>query len=276
MSKHSLKKAALLLTFWFALHTASVKAQVALIPTAGTSPTTFGVDANGLLFATGTEGGGGSLSLSGEGTRMFWYPQKAAFRAGFVWGSNWDSSNIGLYSTAFGIDTKASGFGSTAFGDVTTASGYYATAFGLNNTASGYASMVLGESNTASGRYSVALGSFNTATAAGSTVFGGFGNLASGLGSTAFGSYNTASGYGATASGYNTKAEANLCFVVGRYNQGGGNQTTWVSTDPLFEIGNGTSSVPSDAVVVRKNGSMTVQGPITVTNPSSDIPVYGE
>ena len=70
------------MTFWLALHTASLRATDLLGPY-GTSPITFDIDANGLLSATGTYGTG-TLSLSGAGTRMFWYPGKAAFRAGEI------------------------------------------------------------------------------------------------------------------------------------------------------------------------------------------------
>jgi hypothetical protein len=44
------------------------------------------VASGGLLAITGTYGAGDTLSasLTGEGTRMFFYPKKAAFRAGYV------------------------------------------------------------------------------------------------------------------------------------------------------------------------------------------------
>jgi len=48
--------------------------------------------------------------ISGGGTRMMWYPQRAAFRVGFVNGLNWDKDNIGLFSFASGYSTKASGY----------------------------------------------------------------------------------------------------------------------------------------------------------------------
>ena len=39
---------------------------------------------------------------------MFWYPGKAAFRAGYVSGTDWNDSSIGKYSAAFGENTTAS------------------------------------------------------------------------------------------------------------------------------------------------------------------------
>jgi len=46
----------------------------------------------------------------------------------------------------------------------------------------------------------------------------------------------------------------------------------WCASDPLFEVGNGTSSsYPSDALVVYKNGNTTVSGTLTVTGSSNTI-----
>src|SRR5271155_1964111 len=98
MHTRTLKKLALALTFWLAVHLPSLQAQI--LGPYGTSPITFEVDSNGLLSATGTFGTG-SLSLSGAGTRMFWFPGLGAFRAGGVDGGYWDASSIGEYSVAF-------------------------------------------------------------------------------------------------------------------------------------------------------------------------------
>lgn len=48
---------------------------------------------------------------------LIWYPRKAAMRAGSVFGNQWDDSNIGLYSTAVGYRTVASGHSSSGMGD---------------------------------------------------------------------------------------------------------------------------------------------------------------
>src|SRR5215203_3566689 len=61
--------------------------------------------------------------LQGPGRRMMWYPNKAAFRAGYVNGMQWDQNNIGSYSFAAGKVTTASGNSSTAFGKETYAAG---------------------------------------------------------------------------------------------------------------------------------------------------------
>jgi hypothetical protein len=54
-------------------------------------------------------------------------------------------------------------------------------------------------------------------------------------------------------------------FVVGAYNVIEGSTNSWVSTDDLFVVGNGTSSAPSDALRVKKNGDTTVNGVLCVT-----------
>ena len=53
----------------------------------------------GALFI-GEFGVTGVIPATGAGTRMMWYPTKAAFRVGYVDGTQWDDGNIGDYSTA--------------------------------------------------------------------------------------------------------------------------------------------------------------------------------
>ncbi|MFC1786298.1 hypothetical protein ACFLZA_02925 [Candidatus Neomarinimicrobiota bacterium] len=177
-----------------------------------------GVD--GALF-TGTLDSG-TIPSTGAGTRMMWYPKKAAFRAGDVSSTQWDDGNIGVYSFAMGFSTTASGTVSTAMGNSTTANGGYSTAMGIGTTASGEASTSMGSASSASGDYS------------------------------------TAMGIGTTASGY-------VSTAMGRFNVGGGSATSWVSTDPLFEIGIGANGgAEANAVTVLKNGKVGI-GTITPT-----------
>ena len=91
-------------------------------------------DAGLVLFGTF---GTGVIPASGAGTRLVWYPAKAAFRAGFVEESAWDDGQVGNYSTAFGADTEASGD--------------YAAALGRQTTAQSYGSLVIGRWNAVSG-----------------------------------------------------------------------------------------------------------------------------
>ncbi|MFO7575776.1 MAG: tail fiber domain-containing protein, partial [Bacteroidales bacterium] len=109
---------------------------------------------NGEYKATGP----GDPPISGAGTRMMWYPDKAAFRAGHVQGTQWDKESIGANSVAMGLNTRATARLSTALGTHSTASGEYSMAFGTYATASGGVSLATGYNTTASGSYSTAMG----------------------------------------------------------------------------------------------------------------------
>lgn len=109
------------------------------------------------------------------------------------------------------------------------------------------------------------------ATGSGSTAMGC--TTASGLYSTAMGWYSTANGSYSTAMGKWTTAQAFGSVTMGAYNVGGGNTTSWVATDPLFEVGNGSQSHKSDALLLDKSGNLKVNT-VTVTAPGGDIPMY--
>jgi len=168
----------------------------------GTATPTANLHVSGLngILSTGTFGSG-TLAATGAGTRLLWYPNKAAFRVGSVGGTQWDDANIGSYSTAMGRNTTASGNWSTAMGVVTTASGYYSTAIG-----------------------------------------------------------------------YGTTAQSLSGLAIGRYNVGGGTSNSWVASDPVFEIGIGSSSsVKANALTVLKNGNVG----IGTTTPTQALEVAG-
>ena len=309
MHTRTLKKAALALTFWIALYASSLRAQIFTAPlqasTTGSHPVDFEFRADGTLIGKGNYGVGSLLSTDqGVGTRMLWFPDLGAFRAGTidsaVTGTEWNQSNIGSYSTAFGLDTMAMGrcsaaFGyntvaltiGTAFGQSTTASGYISTAMGNGTTASGIVAFAAGQVTTASGAFSTALGSYATASGVGSLAFG-YGNsalggystalglfaTASGIESVSIGTLTSASGYRATALGSFTSVNSYGSTAIGQFNVDGGTASSWVPSDPLFEIGNGTSPYNlSDAFVVYKNGNADFQGVVTVA-PGGDIPMY--
>lgn len=90
------------------------------------------------------DGLGPTIPATGPGTRMLWYPEKAAFRAGVVTGAQWDEGYTGLYSVAIGQDVRASGDNSTAFGLRAVAAGSSSFAAGEHATATGTASVALG------------------------------------------------------------------------------------------------------------------------------------
>ena len=151
----------------------------------------------------------------------------------------------------------------------------------LRNSAAGgeYPEYSLGYETTASNRYATALGWNTSATGPSSTALGA-GTTASGNYSTASGNYATASGNYSSANGQGTSAVACDSFVVGAYNTPWSNPEgnagyTWNPGDPVFEVGNGTSpTATSDALIVYKNGDMTVKGTISVSGTTHGILVY--
>ncbi len=223
--------------------------------------TGFGTDHPAALLHTyGSAAGGGNVLFegsykstnpgdppaSGAGTRMMWYPDRAAFRAGGVGGTDWNKANIGAYSVAMGYNTKANSAYSTAMGWVTEASGLAATAMGNSSTASGDNATAIGYAATASGNFSSAIG---------------VGATASGNSSSAFGSSTTASGTASLATGDGTIAPSGYETALGRYNTiySPASSTGWSSADRLFVIGRGTSSTNRlDALVVMKSGRIGI------------------
>jgi hypothetical protein len=138
----------------------------------------------------------------------------------------------GDVSTAMGNLTNASGGYSTAMGSGSTASGSISTAIGYRTTASGSGSMAMGEESIASGNYSTAIGNGN----------------ATGSSSLAIGSDVTANSAFSTSLG-----RSNDPVVIASPGY------SWVLTDPLLIVGNGTG--PTDkknALVILKNGNIGI------------------
>ncbi|MEZ4794332.1 MAG: tail fiber domain-containing protein [Flavobacteriaceae bacterium] len=209
---------------------------------------------------TGTFGSGATLALSGAGTRMFFYPRKAAFRAGNVTATQWNDANIGDYSVAMGRSTIASGTYDVAIGFGSTASGTYSTAMGWANTASGAYSFSLGQNSTASGWSSTALGRVSTASGSQSMVFG-HGLTVSGANSIGIGNNGTLSGGNSITIGNDLIAPSGYEVAVGNYNTTYvPNSTTAIdNADRLFSVGNGTSTVArSNALSIYKDGTLNI------------------
>jgi hypothetical protein len=188
----------------------------------------------------------GAAPVEGPGTRMMWYPDKAAFRAGSVFSTQWNTENVGEFSFAAGGDTRASANSSTAMGSGTTASGTASTAFGSTTTAAGTVSTAMGNFTNASGAASTAMGE--------STVAGG-------ARSTTMGFLTSAQGESSTAMGSNTTARSFAETVIGSFNTiyTPSSATSFNVNDRLFIIGNGIDpSSRNDALVVMKSGNVGI------------------
>jgi hypothetical protein len=165
-----------------------------------------------------------------------------------------------------GIGTSAGGFAATALGNATTASAGYSTAMGIGTTASGLYSTAMGNGTTASADYSTTLG-WNSAASGAVSLATGFNTLAAG-------NYST-------AAGYRTEANSYAGYALGRYNVGGGTPTVWATADPLFEVGNGTSTASrNNAFTILKNGQIGINNAtpsylVHLENPNlSDRSIY--
>jgi hypothetical protein len=205
--------------------------------------------------------------VSGSGTRMMWYPERAAFRSGRVYDDAWDWYNVGYMSFATGDNTKAWGYGSTAIGlgatamgpgsfasgYQTNASGHHSVATGRYSDATSEQSIAMGYSCNATGYSAIALGSNATASGPGA-IATGIGTTANGFGSASFGNYSTAKGALSFATG-RTRANGYASFTVGMFNDTiVGVQDQVSGETPLFTVGNGTQSARSNAMVVRFDG----------------------
>ena len=230
----------------------------------GTS-STKGVLVKGTFGVTATVP---DLSL---GSRLMFYPGKAVFRAGFVDGAQWDNVNTGAYSIATGKNTLASNESSVAMGNNTEASGAYSvamgngtraihtssTAMGDNTIATEFASTAFGSNAHAFGYISTAIG-LNTTAFADAALATGSGTLADQNFSTAMGLNSQAKAYASFAVGQSVIANSFNSISMGSFNEPivGSYTGTWVPTEPLLILGNGTSSNDKkNALVILKNGN---------------------
>jgi hypothetical protein len=234
--------------------------------------------------------GPGSVSInpannppaSGAGTRMMWYPAKAAFRVGSVeslYSNNWDKDSIGVYSFASGRGTKAKGPSSTAIGTFTSASGAYSTAMGFGASASGIASIALGYNTSASADISTAMGLATSASGERSTAMG-YQTVASGDNSTAMGYQTVASrgsatamGFATSASGYNSTAMGDLTSASGTNSTAMGSKTVasgFHSTSMGYQsVASGSSSTAMGNNTSASGSSSTAMGNNTSASGSS-------
>jgi hypothetical protein len=158
---------------------ASVASAVAAplsIEAAGFPDTRFDFQSVGNVVFRGANdpGAPSTLPVEGAGTRLMWYPQKAALRAGRLFeeddpGTDTDPSPV----PPFQWNEGNIGNGSVALGTNVRAQGTHAVALGYWANAAGTSSFAAGEGTNATGAASVALG-FHAHTNArqGSFVFG--------------------------------------------------------------------------------------------------------
>jgi hypothetical protein len=181
-----------------------------------------------------------------------------------------DLDAVGTNFVALGSNNTVSGSHAVAMGEFNTASGNYSVVMGQSNSASGEFSVAMGSSNSASGEASVAMGRLNTASGTYAVAMGKS-NIVSGNRSFAMGKSNIVYGADAFAMGCENAASGNFSFALGSFTTarsfhqttigcgdlplGGETPDSWVTTDPLFVIGNSPDGgdTPSNALVILKN-----------------------
>lgn len=251
--------------------------------------------------STVSEPTGYAPPVSGPGVRLFWYPQKAAFRSGGVSGTFWNKDSIGKYSFATGYDTKAKGAYSFSAGISSEATGDYSVALGYANIADGPRSIGLGGTNYLTGIGSVSIGTYNqslgdnaigigygnkstgpTSIAIGTSsesngatsLAFGYNNISSWSGAVTIGSSNESNSSGAVAMGIGTFANTMGMTAVGMFNEKFWvwRPDSWEAMDPIFVVGNGQhNSMRSTAFYINKAGMVG----IGTTDPVVSSSTYG-
>lgn len=223
-------------------------------------PATIRLSSDGALAAIAD--GDGEIPATGPGARMMWYANGRAFRAGSVSGSQWDQSNIGQNSAAFGFSTTASGEASTALGIGTIASGVAATATGGSTTASGSRSTAFGLSTQAIGFQSIATGLSTASTGNNAAAFGDR-SIASGSQSLAAGVLSHSAGAESVALGFQVTAGANGSVVLGS------NATTQATARGTFLFADRSQgTVPYVATAPNEFGVRASGGVYLYTSPN--------
>ncbi|MGH1376096.1 MAG: tail fiber domain-containing protein [Alphaproteobacteria bacterium] len=119
----------------------------------------------------------GSSQLADTGdanhdNRMFFDKSKGAFRAGVVTGTEWDDSNVGAESVAFGRNAEAIGNNTFAAGTHVAAVGNESFAVGNSSYAQSYGTIAFGLGNSVSGSRSVSIGDSSNVSGTNSMAFG--------------------------------------------------------------------------------------------------------
>lgn len=191
----------------------------------------------GGAMAVGRSTAGGNIQAQGDG----------ALAHGFASGGTIVGSGSGSFasgrSEVAGASVLASAFGSAALG--------YADGFHLESTANGALALGVAQNAkiTASGQGSIA-GGFPLA---GQVVVNGVSAI--GIGDAITGAARLS-----TTFGLGNDNESYASLMIGRYGTtAGSTNTSWVSTDPVFVIGNGASSGSlANAMTVLKSGRVGI------------------
>lgn len=212
--------------------------------TGASTTASFSLNGNDGVLSIGAFASG-SISTSGFGTKLLWYPNKASFRVGEITSTQWDDANIGNYSFAAGYNCIA-GNNAFASGNACIANGDYAIALGRKAQATavgvypGGVSVALGDSSIASMPRSLVMGKGNVASTSNATYAIGYYNLSSGAVATSFGTHSIASG--------------SYSFVLGYYGSSNLKTGSFVYADASSSAI--TNSTANNQFLVRASGGI--------------------
>lgn len=170
---------------------------------------------------------------------------------------------LGSYnSSGYGDNRLTVGNGNT----LTCYSGAGTIAVGSYNYLVAYNGFMFGNSHmNTSGSNSMLTGSANSCASYNAFSYGANNQISStAAGAMAGGSYNIAEGENSVALGRFVSAKTFASVVIGQYNATGTAEDdysakySWRPTDPLFVVGNGTAVTPKNAMVITKDGTVTI------------------
>ena len=194
-----------------------------ITPTSTSTNTTY--DVSQTSFVIGSDRLNHDPDADGnKDKRMLFDKTKGAFRTGIATGTQWDSSNRGNYSAAFGSNNITSGISSFAVGTNNTVSGENNIALGNLNTISintgGTAAIAIGSRNNIvnTSEYAITIGQDNTTSTGNNCILMGNNNTSGSFhDSIAIGHTNTSTGTDSVAIGENCTAETAYSFAIGQY-----------------------------------------------------------
>lgn len=181
-----------------------------------------------------------SANTDGNTPRFSWYPEKSALRVGALSpanSTNWDKTQVGEYSVAFGLDALAESAHSIALGKEATVTAPHSMALGesasvaspkgeglaigLQSQTTADFAVAIGKGAKASGESSLVLGNNSSATANNAIVLGNDQKInaaAVGIGQSNTIGFN---GSGAVALGINNQVEGSNAIIIGQDNNVG-------------------------------------------------------
>ena len=232
------------------------------------------VDGTDGLVVTGTLGSGAGITTSGAGSRMFFDPNTASFRAGSVTGPFWDATNVGLGSAAMGLDNASTGDYAFSMGKDNIAGGDHSTALGDGNQVGGNNAFGAGFQNTASGPGAVTMGVSNIVDGSSSMAVG-IDNLIStqNTASFALGQDNTMTGTGThhfvTGLDNSILGTGSYHFIAGQNNSSSGTGESNVAIGQLNQVSGGRSVAIGSGNIANHLGAMALGTNNVSTNDES-------